>query len=192
MRRSNGRWRAASQVNISDATLGVSEEIVCESSAIMKVCRALTPRLQWFVAIVPLRAHVACAEFPRAVPASRGVAQPGRAPGSGPGGRRFKSSLPDQKSPINTRLRAMFQFGAVFALDLRCYVGAMAEDQLTATSNYRERSQPTTHAIDVSKSHCTAAGSSFDGASSCAASISLNTLCRLASTSNAGGSCCVV
>ncbi len=29
---------------------------------------------------------------------SRGVAQPGRAPGSGPGGRRFKSSLPDQQS----------------------------------------------------------------------------------------------
>ena len=29
---------------------------------------------------------------------SRGVAQPGRAPGSGPGGRRFKSSLPDQYS----------------------------------------------------------------------------------------------
>ena len=27
----------------------------------------------------------------------RGVAQPGRAPGSGPGGRRFKSSLPDQE-----------------------------------------------------------------------------------------------
>ena len=27
----------------------------------------------------------------------RGVAQPGRAPGSGPGGRRFKSSLPDQQ-----------------------------------------------------------------------------------------------
>jgi hypothetical protein len=26
----------------------------------------------------------------------RGVAQPGRAPGSGPGGRRFKSSRPDQ------------------------------------------------------------------------------------------------
>jgi hypothetical protein len=25
----------------------------------------------------------------------RGVAQPGRAPGSGPGGRRFESSLPD-------------------------------------------------------------------------------------------------
>src|SRR5437764_2218991 len=30
--------------------------------------------------------------------ACRGVAQPGRAPGSGPGGRRFKSSLPDQCS----------------------------------------------------------------------------------------------
>src|SRR2546423_12576026 len=28
-------------------------------------------------------------------PLSRGVAQPGRAPGSGPGGRRFKSSRPD-------------------------------------------------------------------------------------------------
>jgi hypothetical protein len=27
---------------------------------------------------------------------NRGVAQPGRAPGSGPGGRRFESSLPDQ------------------------------------------------------------------------------------------------
>jgi hypothetical protein len=33
---------------------------------------------------------------PRVARASRGVAQPGRAPGSGPGGRRFKSSLPDQ------------------------------------------------------------------------------------------------
>src|ERR1700754_4079881 len=31
---------------------------------------------------------------------SRGVAQPGRAPGSGPGGRRFKSSLPDQSSQV--------------------------------------------------------------------------------------------
>jgi hypothetical protein len=32
----------------------------------------------------------------RAAAPRRGVAQPGRAPGSGPGGRRFKSSLPDQ------------------------------------------------------------------------------------------------
>ena len=31
---------------------------------------------------------------------SRGVAQPGRAPGSGPGGRRFKSSLPDQSKSV--------------------------------------------------------------------------------------------
>ena len=33
---------------------------------------------------------------------SRGVAQPGRAPGSGPGGRRFKSSRPDQLSSIKS------------------------------------------------------------------------------------------
>ena len=36
--------------------------------------------------------------YPEAAAANqsdRGVAQPGRAPGSGPGGRRFKSSLPD-------------------------------------------------------------------------------------------------
>ena len=31
----------------------------------------------------------------------RGVAQPGRAPGSGPGGRRFKSSLPDHQVSLN-------------------------------------------------------------------------------------------
>src|SRR3984885_4842855 len=30
----------------------------------------------------------------------RGVAQPGRAPGSGPGGRRFESSLPDHFSNL--------------------------------------------------------------------------------------------
>ena len=34
---------------------------------------------------------------------SRGVAQPGRAPGSGPGGRRFKSSLPDQSFQVHKR-----------------------------------------------------------------------------------------
>jgi hypothetical protein len=33
----------------------------------------------------------------------RGVAQPGRAPGSGPGGRRFKSSLPDQSFQSDIR-----------------------------------------------------------------------------------------
>ena len=36
----------------------------------------------------------------RCSPVCRGVAQPGRAPGSGPGGRRFKSSLPDQFSVL--------------------------------------------------------------------------------------------
>src|ERR1035438_10579905 len=34
---------------------------------------------------------------------SRGVAQPGRAPGSGPGGRRFKSSLPDHLFSIHLK-----------------------------------------------------------------------------------------
>ena len=37
------------------------------------------------------------------VAVSRGVAQPGRAPGSGPGGRRFKSSLPDQSIPLKLK-----------------------------------------------------------------------------------------
>src|SRR5207253_1570475 len=34
----------------------------------------------------------------------RGVAQPGRAPGSGPGGRRFKSCLPDQLAGFASEL----------------------------------------------------------------------------------------
>ena len=37
-----------------------------------------------------------CFSSPSQCGRRRGVAQPGRAPGSGPGGRRFKSSLPDQ------------------------------------------------------------------------------------------------
>jgi hypothetical protein len=40
------------------------------------------------------RLRCSCSVLPVVI--SRGVAQPGRAPGSGPGGRRFKSSLPDQ------------------------------------------------------------------------------------------------
>ena len=47
----------------------------------------------------------------------RGVAQPGRAPGSGPGGRRFKSSLPDQSfSRLFNCLRSFLalRFGCVF------------------------------------------------------------------------------
>src|SRR5438445_6571498 len=38
----------------------------------------------------------------RAATRRRGVAQPGRAPGSGPGGRRFKSSLPDQSFHVRS------------------------------------------------------------------------------------------
>ena len=34
---------------------------------------------------------------------SRGVAQPGSAPGLGPGGRRFESFLPDQFQEINVK-----------------------------------------------------------------------------------------
>ena len=44
----------------------------------------------------------------------RGVAQPGRAPGSGPGGRRFKSSLPDQSFQT---LKVHFWFSAYSAVD---------------------------------------------------------------------------
>ncbi len=46
----------------------------------------------------------------------RGVAQPGRAPGSGPGGRRFKSSLPDQISrsqSAHSRLMSLSGFPQV-------------------------------------------------------------------------------
>src|SRR5205807_2516783 len=37
----------------------------------------------------------------------RGVAQPGRAPGSGPGGRRFKSSLPDNRNKSRSTRRGI-------------------------------------------------------------------------------------
>ncbi len=36
----------------------------------------------------------------------RGVAQPGRAPGSGPGGRRFKSSLPDHSKSSEKQIKS--------------------------------------------------------------------------------------
>ncbi len=47
---------------------------------------------------------------------SRGVAQPGRAPGSGPGGRRFKSSLPDHlfSRPFNCSRSLGSCFGFAF------------------------------------------------------------------------------
>ncbi len=49
----------------------------------------------------------------------RGVAQPGRAPGSGPGGRRFKSSLPDQSFQsfgADGRDSAISFFSLIFSL----------------------------------------------------------------------------
>jgi hypothetical protein len=59
---------------------------------------------------------------------SRGVAQPGRAPGSGPGGRRFKSSLPDQSFQI---LKLHFWFSVyidgVEFVDGACIAGFLAE-----------------------------------------------------------------
>src|SRR5437660_8947467 len=50
--------------------------------------------------------------------ARRGVAQPGRAPGSGPGGRRFKSSLPDQLS-----LAISIDYGDISAACFRRFSG---------------------------------------------------------------------
>src|SRR5580692_11913982 len=41
---------------------------------------------------------------PTCTSVDRGVAQPGRAPGSGPGGRRFESSLPDHSCLITCSL----------------------------------------------------------------------------------------
>jgi hypothetical protein len=43
----------------------------------------------------------------------RGVAQPGRAPGSGPGGRRFKSSLPDHLLQSDVRPFWFFGYNSV-------------------------------------------------------------------------------
>jgi hypothetical protein len=49
---------------------------------------------------------------PNVLPQCRGVAQPGRAPGSGPGGRRFKSSLPDHSFQgfANLRFRSSWVY----------------------------------------------------------------------------------
>src|SRR5437660_12448891 len=75
------------------------------ANAKMRTDRPLSSRgLKYVTQRSPSRTHRGCynqlialGAFP-ILPApirSRGVAQPGRAPGSGPGGRRFKSSLPD-------------------------------------------------------------------------------------------------
>ena len=54
--------------------------------------------------------------FSRGMPSlclRRGVAQPGRAPGSGPGGRRFKSSLPDQSFQVHKQRFWFFVYSGV-------------------------------------------------------------------------------
>ena len=64
--------------NPADYLAGIDGLMLCYNREIPPLLR-LAPRGAW--------------NLPHS---SRGVAQPGRAPGSGPGGRRFKSSLPDQ------------------------------------------------------------------------------------------------
>ena len=70
-------------------------------------CAGLAECYNFEVSTGVLEAH----SFSSAPQQSRGVAQPGRAPGSGPGGRRFKSSLPDQSFlvPSNRRKTGALQ-----------------------------------------------------------------------------------
>jgi hypothetical protein len=62
-------------------------------------------RMLYFESITALKAGIVSARIfsSACLHVRRGVAQPGRAPGSGPGGRRFKSSLPDQSFICPTR-----------------------------------------------------------------------------------------
>src|SRR5262249_24705526 len=67
-------------------------------------------------AVIPITNDTAlCADRPR-----RGVAQPGRAPGSGPGGRRFKSSLPDHSFSLRIKLLKQDCRSERFCEDLDC------------------------------------------------------------------------
>src|SRR5271170_7462893 len=63
---------------------------------------------------------------------SRGVAQPGRAPGSGPGGRRFESSRPDQFSPDATR-----DLSVPSSLGVACRAGRSVSVHLSASARAR-------------------------------------------------------
>ena len=58
----------------------------------------------------PLRRTGPSAPSGQHTAAHRGVAQPGRAPGSGPGGRRFESSLPDHLVKAATSGLSLFAF----------------------------------------------------------------------------------
>src|SRR5215469_4574958 len=64
----------------------------------------------------------------------RGVAQPGRAPGSGPGGRRFKSSLPDHSFQALERYFWFFDYISVDEIvDGACGVSPQNETALGST-----------------------------------------------------------
>src|ERR1700735_2541252 len=85
--------------------------------------------------------------FPRALcrsssarRACRGVAQPGRAPGSGPGGRRFKSSLPDHYLQTHKRYFWFFDYiDGVEIVDGAC----TADIELDFQRENRQDFQPT-------------------------------------------------
>jgi hypothetical protein len=68
----------------------------------------------------------------------RGVAQPGRAPGSGPGGRRFKSSLPDHKLLI--RLDSFSRFSQIPHSKVQVLCPSCVHVRLTAAAIIRSRS----------------------------------------------------
>ena len=90
--------------------LPVANPLLCARRATPKSRRGPRDRLGvrvWNVIIIGLPQQefvlcnllrLSCARAIRDCGKCRGVAQPGRAPGSGPGGRRFKSSLPDHSS----------------------------------------------------------------------------------------------
>ena len=63
-------------------------------SSVRPVCGPL----QWLTRILMCYSAIPLGGPPLPYAAGRGVAQPGSAPGSGPGGRRFKSSRPDHFS----------------------------------------------------------------------------------------------
>ena len=70
---------------VDEATIMKGHDQVADAGALagpLPLCYSANSR-----ALTPLR---------RSGVSGRGVAQPGSAPGSGPGGRRFKSSRPDQ------------------------------------------------------------------------------------------------
>src|SRR5580692_4469730 len=88
MFRTTGRWREVEEWLFQPA------EARAESCAGARVAKNVGPVSNVIMLGYVSKFPDALAFLPRPCN-SRGVAQPGRAPGSGPGGRRFKSSLPD-------------------------------------------------------------------------------------------------